>query len=393
MNSRVFLKFIFINIKRNISKYSSIFFIATILITILLSFIFISDSIKYDINLIIKNQPSVVIQKIHAGKVVDIPQEYEDELLNINGIKNITCQVSGKYFYEPSEEYFTIIGVNFYSKAIQKDLKELSGNIDLDKFLSKPYMIVGNGVKQFLDYYEYKNYYNFRPSDRSVQKLYIYAKFDNRLNIIASDTIVMDISKARRILDIKDEYCTNLALDIPNKNELTTILDKIKSKYWDIQIITQDDLMTYYSKFFSYKSSLFLLLYLLLFLTFILIIYQRYSLVHTTEKKEIAILRIIGWSIVDILKLKVLENSVIFISAFLLAINLAYLYVFVFNAPLLQNIFLGYLNLSTNVSFTPVINFSTVYTIFLFFIIPLISIVLYPIWKIAIIQPTKAMQQ
>ncbi len=392
MNIKVLFYFIFVTIKKERSKYLSLFLISTILIFILSSFMFVVDASKKDINILIQNQPSLIVKQIKSGKVIDIDEDIQDQFLSIHGVLNSNCRVYGRYYYEPAEEYFNIIGVDFFSKQNQKYLKKLINTIDLDKFLAKPYMIVGSGVKKFLDYYQYKGYYSFRPSNRSIIKLYIYSTFQKDLNIVSSDTIIMDISYARQILDIKNNKCSDISLDIENLTEQTTILDKIKAKYWDMLLISKQDISKYYTNFFSYKSSLFFLLYFLSFITFILILYQRYSLINSMEKKQIAIFRILGWSILDILKLKIIENIIVFFSAFILGVNLAYFYIFVLNAPILQNIFFGFLNLSTDIHFVPTVDMLSIFSIFLFFIIPLISIVLYPIWKIAITSPTEALK-
>ena len=380
------------NIKKDRSKYISLFFIASMLIFILSSFIFLVDSSKAVTNKLIQNQPSLILKQIKSGKIIDINEDIQDEFLNIQGVQNTNCRVYGRYYYEPAQEYFNIIGVDFFSEQNQAYLKKIIKNIDLDKFLSKPYMIVGSGVKKFLDYYEYKGYYTFRPIDRSIVKIYIYSTFPKELNFLSSDTIIMDISSARQILDIKENYCSDISLDIKNHTEQNTILDKIRSKYWDMLLISKDDIKQYYENFFSYKSSLFLVLYFFSFITVILILYQRYSLVNSIEKKQIAILRILGWSIIDILKLKIIENIIVFFSAFVVGVNLAYFYIFILDAPILQNIFFGFLNLSTDIVFIPTIDILSIFSIFLFFMIPLVSVILYPIWKIAIISPTKVLK-
>jgi ABC-type lipoprotein release transport system permease subunit len=114
-------------------------------------------------------------------------------------------------------------------------------------------------------------------------------------------------------------------------------------------------------------------------------------MVYSSERKEIGILRAIGWSIKDILKLKFYENLSIVMVSFILGVILAYLYVFIWNAPLLSQIFLGSANLSNNVSFTPVVELGLLGSIFLFYAVPFLAAVLIPAWKIAVTPPKEAM--
>ena len=392
MNSYPFLNFVFLQIYTNRGKYLWIFVIATLLIMIFSSFIFISNSISNDIKNSIKNQTDFTVQKIQAGKVVDIPNVWLDQLLLINGITQASYRVYGKHFYEPAEHYFTIVGIDFYDEQIVDNLKELVEDIDINLFLDKQNMIIGNGVKKFLDKYHYFDYYNFRPPNRTIEKVYIYNSFPKQTNIVSSDMIIMDINLARKILGIDQAFSTDIIFNVPNIDERETVKNKIRVKYFDTRIIQKEDLFKIFENFFNYKSGLFMILYIIVIITFVLILYQRYTYISNVEKKEIAILKSLGWSIKNIILLKITENSLVFIFAFILGINLGYFYVFNLDAPLLSGVFLGFKNLPIDVIFTPVFDFGIISMIFFVFIIPIIASILIPVWKISIIEPYEAMR-
>jgi ABC-type antimicrobial peptide transport system permease subunit len=115
-------------------------------------------------------------------------------------------------------------------------------------------------------------------------------------------------------------------------------------------------------------------------------------MINSSDKKEIGILKAVGWSIKDIIKLKMLENLTVGIFAFLIGVILAFIFVFILNAPLLSNIFLGFQNIQNDVDFIPNIDFTTITMLFLFFIIPFISAVLIPVWKISVIDASESMR-
>lgn len=393
MNKVQFLNFVLLQIYTNRSKHFSIFLISVLLIAILSSFIFISRSLSYDIKLTLDNQADFVLQKVVAGKIVDAPMNWMDEIISLSGVTQVSQRVYGKYFYEPAENYFIIVGVDLYDEQISSNLKKLVKDLDVEKFLSKKQMIIGSGVKNFLDEYHFFDYYTFRPVDKSIEKVYIYDTFATNSNIVSSDMIIMDIGLAKKILGIDSEYVSDIVFNVPNQDEVETIKNKIRSSHdFNIRILSKEDFYKAYEGLFNYKSTLFLVLYLIILITFILIIYQRYSYINSADKKEIGILRSIGWSISQIISLKIVENIIIFIASFILGLNLAYIYVFILNAPILSGLFLGFSNLPTDISFTPIIDISTIVLIFLFFIVPIIAAVLIPVWKISITEPTEAMK-
>jgi ABC-type lipoprotein release transport system permease subunit len=392
MNKIAFIRYLFLNIYNNKSKHLSIFIIATLLIFILSSFLLLSKSISYEIKSQVSNQPDFIVQKIRAGKVVNTPLDWVDEFLTIDGVSECSPRVYGKHFYEPAEHYFTIVGIDLYDSQIISTLKDVVKDLNIEEFLKKQNMIIGGGVKEFFDEYHYFTYYNFRPPNRSIEKVFIYDVFPQNSNIISSDMIVMDIELAKKILGIPENESSDILLNVPNIQEWETVVNKIRISHFDTRIISKDDLLKGYENFFNYKSSIFLVLYIIVILTFILILYQRYSMVNNTEKSEIALLRSLGWSIKDIIILKISENLVIFIGAFILGVNIAYIYIFILNAPILGSIFLGFGNLSNNINFMPIFDFSIFMMMFIFFILPIVCAILVPTWKISITEPVEAMR-
>ena len=62
------------------------------------------------------------------------------------------------------------------------------------------------------------------------------------------------------------------------------------------------------------------------------------------------------------------------------------------NAPILKNVFIGSSNMQNEFIFNANVEISTLITLFLFFIIPFLSAVLIPVWKIAVIDANESMK-
>ncbi|MMZ68918.1 hypothetical protein D1872_316660 [compost metagenome] len=99
-----------------------------------------------------------------------------------------------------------------------------------------------------------------------------------------------------------------------------------------------------------------------------------------------------GWSIKDVIRLKLLESLTIALLAFGTGFLLAYGYIFGLHAPLLKEIFLGFGNLPVALHFTPVIDFGMLSSLFLFFIVPFLASVVIPVWKIAVTDASEALK-
>jgi len=103
-------------------------------------------------------------------------------------------------------------------------------------------------------------------------------------------------------------------------------------------------------------------------------------------------LRSVGWKITDVAILKTAETSIVAMSAFFVGIIGAYCYVFFADAPLLKEIFLGFNNLSNQITFVPAVDTGLLMLLFLFYMVPVMASVIIPVWKISIIDPAEGMK-
>ncbi len=392
MRTSTFLNFLFLLIYKHKSKHISISLISILIVFLISSVLFISSSIQKEVFNTLDAQSDFVVQRINSGKIVNTPNSWIDDFSDINGISNIQQRVYGQYYFESANKYFTIVGVDLFEESTNKDIKELLKILNIQEFMKKNSMIIGNGVEKILREFKYFEYYFFRLQNRDTRKVSIFKALPKESNIIANDLIIMDISLAKEILNIGEDESTDIVLNVPNELEQSNIKIELILKHLDIRVIQKTDIKKAYENLYNYKGGIFLILFIIVMITFVLILYQRYTMIRSSDKKEIGILRAVGWSIKDVIKLKISETFIIAFISFLIGITLAYIFVFFLNAPILSNIFLGFGNLENPVSYSANIDSSTIVTLFLFFIIPFISAVLIPTWKIAVIEPSESMK-
>ena len=387
-----FLNFLFLLVHKHRSKHIAVFLIATLLVTLLASFMFLSTSLKHDALAALHEQPDFTVQKLEAGRSVDIPVSRIDTFSDIKGVSYVAPRVFGRYFTPDTKRYFTIIGIDFFDEQLVRWIAKLYKKIDIKAFLQKDQMIVGNAVMKYMKAHYYDTYFNFITPEGKEKKVYIYKTLPQNSNLISSDFILMDINLAREILGVAPDKATDIILNVPNPAERDNVKFKLLSLNYDTRIITKKELQKTYENLFNYKGGVFLLGFILSLITFMLILFQRYAIINSTEKKEIAILRAVGWSIKDVIRLKISETLVIALFAFLIGVIVAYFYVFFAQAPLLREIFLGFGNLENSVHLTPVIDFGMLSSMFFFFIVPFVTSVLIPVWKIAITDAGEALK-
>ncbi len=391
MTNNAFLHFLTLLLFKQKGKHIGAVLISVIIIFLLSSVLFISSSLQSTLLGTLESQSDFTLSRVQAGKTINTPGDWLDKVLEINGVSQVAPRVYGRYFFTPREKSFLVVGVDLFDEQSSKELQSLVKGLDLKSFLSTDSMLVGEGVKTFLTEHYYKEYFSFKTPEGSFKKVKIHQTLPSQTNLMANDMIIMPIDLAREIFGLGEDEVTDITFNVPNDAEWDNIIGKLHLLFYDVRVIEKREIRKAYENLYNYKGGLFLILYLVAMVTFMLILYQRYSMVYSTERKEIGILRAVGWSIKDILKLKFYETVVVVLVSFVLGVVLAYLYVFIWDAPLLSQIFLGGANLPNHVEFVPVLEFGLLGSIFLFYAIPFLAAVLIPAWKIAVTPPKEAM--
>ena len=392
MKNSVFFNFLFLLLSKHKSKHIAIFIISILIVFLTSSTLFLKNSLQKEVNTTLENQSDFVIQKINSGKTQNIPTSWIDDFISINGVTSVQQRVYGLYYFMPENIYFTIVGVDFFEETTNKNIKELLNILNISDFLSTNSMIIGNGVKKIFDKYHYFDFYDFKLSNKNLETIKIFKDLPKETNLVANDLIIMDINLAKKILNINEDEATDIILNVPNNLERQNVKEQILLEHSNIRVLQKDELKKMYENMFNYKGGIFLILFIVVLFTFILILYQRYSMISSTDKREIGILKAVGWSIKDIIKLKIMENFIVGFMAFIIGVILAYIFIFILNAPILKNIFIGFSNIQNDFIISSNIEISSLITLFLFFMIPFLSAVLIPVWKVAIIDSTKSMK-
>jgi len=391
MLNNAFFHFLTLQLFKERAKHMAVVLLSVIILFLLSSVLFLSSSIRYSLTQTLEVQPDFVVTQTKGGEKRTTPLAWADELLEIYGVNDVSPRVYGRYFAKSKERFFLIVGVDFLEEQSHQSLKKLLNTTDLKAFFKEDNMLVGEGVKEYLSQNFYEHEYNFLTPKGAFKKVHIFKTLPSQSNLIANDMIVMPIELAREILGYDEEEVSDITFNVPNPDEWETISDKVLALHYNLKVTNKKEVENAYENLYNYKGGFFLMLFLVLLSTFVLILYQRYSMVYSNERRNIGLLRALGWSINDVLKLKFLETiSVLFIS-FVLGVVLAYVYVFVFDAPLLQSIFLGGSNMRSHISFTPILDFSVLSSIFLMYALPFMASVLIPVWRVAVTDPKEAM--
>ena len=127
-------------------------------------------------------------------------------------------------------------------------------------------------------------------------------------------------------------------------------------------------------------------------LAFVIFAWDRAAGLSAEEKREIGILKAVGWETGDVLRMKFWEGTMISLAAFLIGYVAAYAHVFYASAGLLAPVLKGWAVLYPDFRLTPLIDPLQVTTLFVFTVLPYTVATIIPIWRAAITDPDAVMR-
>ncbi len=382
--NRYFVEFALSSLR--IEKIKNIFIgmMLSLLVFLLGSVLFISSSIRYELTSAASELPEIIVQKKIAAKQVPFKIDAIYPLLNIAGVSTVVPRVWGMYRFDQTGEYFSVIGIDRYDYKYIKALDSIA-NIFLKKDSKDATMIVGQGVYTRLKERYYTKYFNFITPDGDLFKVNIAGVFQNDLELFSNDVIVTDLQTAQKILGIQKGYVSDIAIKIPNKDEIPTIAKKISLLNPNFNVITKEETKARYKEIFDYKKGVFLVLFLIVLFTFFFIVTDRLTGISQNQKREIAVLKALGWSILDVIRYKFIESFFIASFAYMAGITIALVYVYIFQAPFLRDIFTGFDGLKPSFDLIYHVDIFVYVILFLMSVAVYMAAVIIPAWKIAVV--------
>jgi len=369
---RYILDFTLSSLFRRKGKNASLLFVYTLVIFMLASVVFFTHAIKREGVIILKNAPEMIIQRSVAGRRDLIPVSYLDKIQKIRGVSSARCRLWG-YYYDP------VSGAN-YTLMVPEKSKYGSGNI-----------VIGEGVSRTRHVYP-GDYLGFSASDGSMIMLQIRDVFSAESELVSSDLVLMSEADFRKLFGIQKKEATDIVVRVRNPRELSTIAWKVSEQFPETRIVLREEILRTYDSIFNWRSGMMVFFLGGTLLAFLIFAWDRASGLSQEEKREIGILKAIGWETSDVILMKFWEGLVISLSAFLAGTILAYCHVFFTHSFLFEPALKGWAVLYPAFKLIPFIDLYQVATLFFLTVVPYAVATIIPSWAAATIDPDTVMR-
>lgn len=369
---RHIIEFTLASLLRRKGKNLALLFVYTVVVFLLASVMFFTNALKREAGMILKDAPEIIVQKTLTGRYAPIPVAYAEKIGPIRGVVEVRERLWG-YYYDPE------VKAN-YTFVVPERFAHEKGSI-----------VIGSGISRARHAYE-GDTLSFTGHDGVARNYTIAAILSDDSQLVSADLIQISADDYRDLSGMPKDQATDLLLKVRNAREIRTVAEKIRKLLPDSRPIIRDEIIRTYDAVFNWRSGIMLVILCTALLCFVIFAWDRAAGLSADEKREIGILKAVGWETSDVLIMKFWEGTVVSLTAFLAGVLLAYLHVFFTSSALFLPVLKGWSTLYPEFRLVPYINVNHLITLFFLSVVPYTVTTIIPAWRAATIDPDSVMR-
>jgi len=357
----------------------------TLVVFSLASTLFLTEALRREAQAAVAALPDLTIQHLVAGRPSLIPVRNLRDITAIPGVLSVRPRVWGYYFIPNLSGNLTVVGADTTIEGVRSDLALVIGRGRLPLPGASGEIILGEGLAAFLGL-EVGDDVGF-PVGRSTKILSVVGVFHSEVAMWTADVILMSVPDARQLLNVPEGHATDLAVQLSTPDEATVAARKIEALMPGSRIVDRHLLSRTYDLTFDHRGGVMGAMLLSALMAFLIIAWDRLTGVGPGERREIGVLKAIGWQTRDVLTARLWENALMAGHGALAGLLMAYLYVFRAQAPGLYDVLVGWSSIYPKLQLAPQFDAGQVLVVLGLVVVPFVAISIVPAWRAATCDP------
>ncbi|HCK80403.1 MAG TPA: FtsX-like permease family protein [Candidatus Competibacter sp.] len=343
-----------------------------LLVFLFASVLLLSQGLRREAAALLQDAPEVIVQRLAAGRHDLLPADWLDSLRRIRGVSDARGRLWG-YYYDPAvKANYTVMA------AAERPLAE--GEILIGAALARVRAIGVGDV------------FSLRAASGPPALFKVAGILEPSSELLSADLLLLSESGFRALFQFPPERYTDAVLTVSNPREASTVARKIALALPSSRPILRSEMLRTYDAVFDWREGVTFLALAAPLLAFAVLAWDKAAGLSAEEKREIGILKAIGWETGDILRMKLWEGALLSLTAFLLGYLLAWWQVFHGGARLFAPILKGWAVLYPDFRLTPTVDPGQILIVLAVTVVPYIVATLVPGWRAAIADPDAAMR-
>ncbi len=347
-----------------------------------------------DIEASLGEGPDLVVQKLVGGRQVLVPLEWINNVSETTGVRLVTPRVWG-YTDAGDGRLLTVMGVNATEyatifAAVGTDILA-GGRFIMENDTRK--MVVGQGIIDMMAAsgaavtINVGSVLSLITCNGSLIEFVVVGVFSADSKIQSYDLIMTDIGSARMVLGVDNSSCTDVAVWISYGSDLNSVAFQLDTSLSQARVLTRDAMKNNMLRTYGGRAGVAALLWACVLLTVVLLVCTASSAGSEEAKREVGLLKALGFDTVDILEIRMVESLTLGALGANFGISLAIVFDFVLGAPLLAGYLLGWNLVLLNGGIPLAVSSATIFTVFAAAIVPIMVATVVPSWRNAITEP------
>lgn len=351
--------------------------------------LFLTESLRGEAERAHAAHPDIVVQKLVAGRPTTIPASERAAIADIASVRAVTPRVWGYIFLPALQGNVTIVGAPRGVAPLSVANGALHSGRDLAPGAHE--MIAGVGLAHFLGMLP-GDELALPSADPRASAMTLVGTFESSLDLWTADVILCDEDDARALLGLPDGDATDLAVTLANPAEARIVTATIATRLPGARVIERDLLERVHHLSYGRRAGLVLGASIPALLALFVLAWDRASGLGSDERREIAVLKAVGWSTSDVLWAKFFESLLVGAGATALGLVLGYAWVFWLGAPGLRPALVGWSVLYPQAPLTPVVDVAELLGVTIAVLGPFVLLSVVPAWRAATADPLVSMR-
>jgi len=368
---------------RRRGKTLAILAVYTLTIAVLASILLLTHSLRVEASLLLERAPGVVVQRLMAGRHDLMSTDRAAAIRGIPGVGDVHPRYWGYYYDAISGSNFTVVGVAdppARLEMLEGELPTAPGACAVGAGVASA-RSVGVGDDLIL------------IDSHNIGVVFeVTGVFRAESSLLTNDLVVLRASDVVRFFAFPDGTATDLSVEVFNPAEVDTVAAKIKALFPDTRPITRSELVRTYDAVFHWRSGMVLTLFASALIAFCILAWDKATGLSAQERREIGILKAIGWGTADVIELKFWEGAALSVTAFLTGLIVAWVHVFLLGASILAPVLEGWSVLFPDFRITPYLDLYQVFVMAFLTVVPYIASTVIPSWRAAIMDPEEVIR-
>jgi ABC-type lipoprotein release transport system permease subunit len=359
-------------------------------IMILGAMTFLSDGLTRESSIAAAFAPDITVQGMTAGRISPVSLVDVQFITQLPEVQKVVPRSWGYVDY--NGKIYTVMGIDPQNMPIPPDIDFIMSQ---GSFLqaSQPYSaVVGKNLADSLGLNVNDVLVLQTESGSGNYSFQVSGIFETNVNLYTSDMVLVNINAAQGFFSGQTSSVTDVCVYLKDPSQANTVASVISSTNPMLRVLTKDAIKDATESTYGVRSGYVAIVWYVLLLAVILAAWNQLTTAGAEIKKEVGILKTLGFSTFDILEIRFMETLILGFAAATIGVFLAIIYDVYLGAPFLRDFLLGWSAVYPNFPLPINISPGSVMILFAVAVFPLFIGSLIPAWKSAVTEPDVAIR-